>query len=166
MDTPTKRCSTCREVKPLDEYHLDRQDPSGRQRQCRTCKRDANRRWREANLEYARAYTAAYIAERMRDPALRARQRAAERRYKRENPRKQRAQRALRHAVARGKIVKPDRCEDCGERFPARRLHGHHDDYDKPFDVAWLCHPCHGRRHARYKHLAPNAGADPDNVEA
>lgn len=165
MDTPTKRCSRCGEEKPLDAFHRERRASSGRQSHCRTCARDARRVWREANLEHARAYEAVQKAERRRDPALRARLVAVVRRCERDSPHKLRAQRALRDAVYRGKIVKPDRCEDCGERFPPRRLHGHHDDYDKPFDVAWLCQPCHGRRHARYKHLAPDAG-DVDAAKA
>ena len=34
-------------------------------------------------------------------------------------------------------------CEVCGEP----RADRHHDDYDKPLDIRWLCRPCHIRHH-------------------
>lgn len=42
----TRRCSTCREVKPLSEYNRMRRDALGRQRDCRACqhKRYARKR--------------------------------------------------------------------------------------------------------------------------
>lgn len=32
---------------------------------------------------------------------------------------------------------------------PTRPLDGHHDDYDKPLSVRWLCRSCHVSLHAR-----------------
>jgi hypothetical protein len=43
-----------------------------------------------------------------------------------------------------GKIVPPDQCAECGEKG---KVQGHHDDYSKPFEVVWLCGPCHNRIH-------------------
>ena len=37
-------------------------------------------------------------------------------------------------------------CEDCGD---AQYIQGHHEDYDKPLEVLWLCRPCHLRRHGK-----------------
>lgn len=38
-------------------------------------------------------------------------------------------------------------CERCGRR---RRVQAHHDDYDKPLEVRWLCPPHHREWHAAH----------------
>lgn len=43
----------------------------------------------------------------------------------------------------RGKLT-PEPCEKCG----SLNSEMHHDDYDKPLKVQWLCRPCHLEHHA------------------
>lgn len=64
------------------------------------------------------------------------------------NPFKNRARVALRNAVHSGKISKPNQCEKCGW---IGTLDGHHEDYNKPLEVVWLCRICHGREHRKYR---------------
>jgi len=51
-------------------------------------------------------------------------------------------------AILRGKLI-PGACARCGCTPPPRRtrqrrnIQAHHEDYDKPLEVIWLCHPCH-----------------------
>lgn len=59
-----------------------------------------------------------------------------------DNPQAVWAHAALRSAIRRGLIV-PEPCAECG----AEKVDGHHDDYDKPMAVRWLC-----RRHHRAMH--------------
>lgn len=47
------------------------------------------------------------------------------------------------HVAAR-KLPRPASCSDCGAVGP---VHGHHEDYDKPLDVVWLCPKCHVAEH-------------------
>ncbi len=51
-------------------------------------------------------------------------------------------------AVASGKVVPPNKCENCGIET---RLHGHHEDYSKPLEVKWLCPKCHKGKHPKVK---------------
>jgi len=44
------------------------------------------------------------------------------------------------HAIEYGKIIRPEHCQHCGKEC---RPEGHHEDYNKPFDVIWLCRTCH-----------------------
>lgn len=37
----------------------------------------------------------------------------------------------------------PRPCEHCGSRAD----HKHHEDYDRPLDIVWLCRRCHIRLH-------------------
>lgn len=57
------------------------------------------------------------------------------------------------YAVHKGVLVRPDRCEVCGRsgRFKDGRsaIQAHHDDYNKPLAVRWLCQKCH---HAWHRH--------------
>jgi hypothetical protein len=50
----------------------------------------------------------------------------------------------LRLAIKKGEISRPDRCQRCGK---ITKPQGHHDDYAKPFEVAWLCQSCHAKEH-------------------
>lgn len=58
-----------------------------------------------------------------------------------------RAHRAVADAIEMGTLVRPTECSRCHET-PPHKLHGHHEDYDKPLDVIWLCGECHARVHA------------------
>lgn len=94
-------------------------------------------------LAYKRAY-----AEANRE-TIRERARLADRSYSYypSDPQKLKARNILKAAVRYGKIEKPEVCEDCRQSFPKAQIHGHHEDYNKPLDVNWLCAPCHGLRH-------------------
>jgi len=54
----------------------------------------------------------------------------------------------VRNAIRKGLLHRPEVCEKCGNE-PKRRkdgisnIHGHHEDYNKPLDVQWLCAKCH-----------------------
>lgn len=67
-----------------------------------------------------------------------------------------RAHDILEKAVLYGKLHNPETCESCGsvDRFKDGRtaIQGHHDDYNKPLDVRWLCQKCH---HEWHKHNEP-----------
>ena len=56
-------------------------------------------------------------------------------------PKRYAARKALQQAVKTGSVLKPDRCETCNKR---RYLTAHHEDYEEPLEVDWLCRQCHG----------------------
>lgn len=58
--------------------------------------------------------------------------------------RKQAARTAITREIVAGRIVRQP-CEVCGEP----RSDAHHDDYDKPLDVRWLCRPHHMELHRK-----------------
>jgi hypothetical protein len=56
---------------------------------------------------------------------------------------KRRAMSIVAQAIKDGRLERPDACSNCGDRWC--RIHGHHEDYDKPLEVMWLCSRCHPR---------------------
>lgn len=151
-----KRCSMCGESKPLEDFYRDRREATGRSSRCKPCAKAYARAWQEANPERKQAIETRW---RKRNPE---RKKAIARNWAAENPavikryhdsdhgrhpEKREARVALGHAVESGRLVKPARCEDCGELTESRRLHGHHEDYSKPLTVEWLCATCHKKRH-------------------
>jgi hypothetical protein len=57
---------------------------------------------------------------------------------------KNKARSIVNHAIRDGKLINPMKCECCGvETF----TEAHHEDYNKPLDVNWLCKTCHENKH-------------------
>lgn len=55
------------------------------------------------------------------------------------------ARRKVIKAIKQGLLDRPLKCSMCGrERC---RINGHHNDYDFPYDVMWLCSSCHKKLH-------------------
>jgi hypothetical protein len=61
-----------------------------------------------------------------------------------------RAQLAVNRAIEKG-ILQRGACEVCGasgkQSNGVERVYGHHDNYNRPLDVRWLCTKCHGLWH-------------------
>jgi hypothetical protein len=63
---------------------------------------------------------------------------------------KKRAQLTVMAALRGGKLIRPVECSECGERpdppvgysLP-QIIEAHHDNYDEPLKVRWLCKRCH-----------------------
>jgi len=66
------------------------------------------------------------------------------------NPEKRQAALILQYAIKKNKIRKPIKCSKCKRKT---KLQGHHLDYNKPFDVIWLCASCHKLEHNSNAHL-------------
>lgn len=67
---------------------------------------------------------------------------------------KQIAREELGKAIRRGEVKKPSNCERCRGTFAAKRIHGHHTNYEKPLDVQWLCQDCHFAAHGKARRPA------------
>lgn len=66
------------------------------------------------------------------------------------------AQNLVETAISQGVIDRKSQCEECGSTgtFKDGRsaIQAHHDDYNKPLEVRWLCQKCH---HTWHKHNTP-----------
>jgi hypothetical protein len=52
----------------------------------------------------------------------------------------------LNYALRINIILKPDKCSMCNKKGV---IEGHHNDYSKPLQVAWVCKNCHTKFHEK-----------------
>ena len=126
----------------MDEYYKHPQMSDGYFNKCKECfKSDviSNRKKRESQYrEYER--------QRAVQPKRAASSADHCRRWRKGNPRKYAAHILLNNAVRIG-TVKHSPCEKCGNG----QSHGHHENYDYPLNVVWLCAKHHQVRHREMK---------------
>ena len=63
-------------------------------------------------------------------------------RYRELNRDKVRARDKLYYEIKKGRILRPDKCSECGK---LGKIEADHHDYTKPLDVTWLCKDCHNK---------------------
>lgn len=136
----TKICFKCKLPKDVSEFYTHKGMTDGHLGKCKECAKQDSINHRCQNLPRIREY------DRKRGTTQkRIKENTKRNRVRRLNdPVKYKAQTKLGNAVTSGKIKKPKQCERCGRRG---KLHGHHEDYSKPFDVIWLCPICHKTKH-------------------
>lgn len=137
-------CSKCRKKRPGAEFAVDSTRPTGRTSYCSKCyrakKKIEHRRHPGANNKHSERH-------RLNNPeTYRARALLNRAHY----PKAAYARGVIRNEVKRGRL-KREPCETCGRAY----AHAHHDDYDKPLEVRWLC-----PTHHRYWHEEHGQGAN------
>ncbi len=68
------------------------------------------------------------------------------------NQAKRRCHTAVSNARRDGKLVRPNRCENCDRKTVpggASKIVAHHENYNKPLDILWLCTGCHSFHHTK-----------------
>lgn len=139
--TSSKVCFKCGETKPLDEFYKHAQMADGHLNKCKTCAKADAAAHRSEHLEEVRAYD----RDRGKRPERMAKQKDITRLWRQEDRRRAAAHSAVARAVRKGELV-PQPCVDCG----SLSVVAHHEDYDKPLDVVWLCQACHKQHHANF----------------
>lgn len=70
----------------------------------------------------------------------RERNKIVKRRWRARNPEKAKAQNYITSQIEAGKLKLPKRCEKCNKKG---KVEAHHEDYNKPKKIQWLCRKCH-----------------------
>lgn len=144
-----KACFKCGERKPLDGFYRHPMMADGHLNKCIDCAKADVRSSRAARSEYYRAYDRSRAKEPHR---IEARRKALVSKPQAPRPERDPKKRAARIAVANAvrdrKLTRSPECEICAITCDA---HGHHEDYNKPLDVIWVCVPCHALIHAYWR---------------
>ena len=105
------------------------------------------KRWYEENKDRLRGerreYKREYQQEKYKnDPEYREMMRAFSAKYRKKRQHEVKAVNAVNKAIKSGKLIRKP-CEVCG----AEPAQAHHDDYNYPLKVRWLCSMCHAEWH-------------------
>jgi ribosomal protein S27AE len=133
-----KECFKCKVVKPLDEFYKHSQMADGHLNKCKQCTKKDVGEHREKNIDKVRAYDRERGKSKERIQA----QVQITRAWREEDKRRSKAHSAVARAIRSGSLVRQP-CESCGHTTSV----AHHDDYDKPLAVRWLCQACHKHHH-------------------
>lgn len=140
--TRLKECFKCKTIKPLEEFYKHPMMADGHVNKCKECNKNDVTTHRNKNLEKVRAYdrARAKIPERIKASV------EVNRAWRAEDSRRVVAHSAVSRAIRNGLLVRMP-CIRCGKE----KSEAHHEDYDKPLEVMWLCTPCHKQRHKELK---------------
>ena len=137
----TKTCFKCGEEKDLEEFYRHPQMADGHLGKCKKCTKEDVR----ANRAARRKQYSEYEAGRYKDRVESGYMAKAQKLYRQRNRAKYQCRNRFDYALRAGKITKPDTCSECG--VGGIEIQSHHDDYEKPYDVKWLCLFCHRALH-------------------
>lgn len=139
----SKKCLTCSEIKSIDDFHLI---DSGT-RYLSYCKKCSNLRIMKKYYEN-REEALVKFKKRYENAEYRAKDIEKSKRYYDKNPLKMKTRAKTRYLVKTGKLTKLP-CKICGDV----NVQAHHDDYNNPLQVTWLCKTHHAEHHRKYKEL-------------
>ena len=139
-----KTCFKCNVSKPLVNFYKHSEMADGYLGKCKECtKLDASNH-RANNLERIRQYD----RDRAKNPERIKANFEITKVWRSEDKRRSKCHSAVAHAIRSGELTRLP-CVRCGE---IKSL-AHHEDYDEPLNVMWLCQPCHKQRHKEIKEL-------------
>ena len=134
----SKECFKCKSIKPLEEFYKHPMMADGHVNKCKECNKKDVSTNRNKNIDAYRAYD----RERGKTPDRIKANTEITRAWRAEDKRRGYAHSSVSNAIKKGTLTRSP-CVRCGET----KSLAHHEDYDKPLDVVWLCQPCHKQRH-------------------
>jgi hypothetical protein len=137
-----KTCFKCNVQKPLTEFYKHPAMADGHVNKCKECNKDDVTKHRLKNIDRIREY------DRKRGKNLNRISLSTEitKAWRAEDKRRAKCHYEVTKAIKNGELFKKP-CVKCND---AKSL-AHHEDYDKPLDVVWLCQSCHKKRHIEIK---------------
>ena len=133
-----KTCFKCNTVRPLTDFYAHSKMSDGHLNKCKQCTKIDVLKHRNKNIEKVRQYD----RDRAKNPDRQKTMSAISNAWRKEDKRRSQCHRAVSKAIKSGELVRKN-CEKCENENSL----AHHENYDKPLMVNWLCQPCHKQRH-------------------
>ncbi|MCK5610798.1 hypothetical protein KAR91_53490 [Candidatus Pacearchaeota archaeon] len=131
-----KKCTSCKDIRDRSEFHANRRSSDGLKSLCKSCCRDYVVNNKDKIRPALRAYRQTGKCKQSRS--------VSKAKYRAKYPQKDKAHSAISRGILAGKIIRQP-CQKCGSN---ENIQAHHEDYDKPLDVMWLCIKHHSDIHA------------------
>lgn len=128
-----KECFKCGEVKFLSEFYRHKGMADGHLNKCKECAKRDVKLHREENIDRIRAYDRSRGGRQSYEYV---------KGYRKSHPKAAIAHGAVAYHLRVGNIARKA-CEVCG----SEKSVAHHDDYDKPLVVRWMCQAHHAQWH-------------------
>lgn len=141
-----RQCTKCGKTKELEAFCRRKGAKDGHRSECKNCHCLAERERRRLNGEKMRLRDKSRYQN---NPDRRHFMKEKSTVWAKQNSNKRHAHKEVERAISKGLLRKPDFCSLCKEK--ARKIDGHHPDYDEPLEVVWLCCRCHSRVHRTVK---------------
>jgi len=141
-----KICFKCKTCKPITEYYKHSEMLDGHLNKCKECAKKDVLKHRLDNIERIREYDRNRAKNINRKKANIAINKA----WRQEDKRRTKCHNSVSRAIKSGELVRKN-CEKCGNENSL----AHHEDYDQPLNVNWLCQPCHKQRHKEILKINP-----------
>ena len=134
----SKKCFKCQTIKPLTDFYSHSGMADGYLNKCKQCNKKDALEHRLKNIDRIREY------DKLRGKNKERMKASSEitAMWRNEDKRRSKCHSAVAKAIKSG-LLKRLPCERCG----CEKSLAHHEDYDKPLDVIFLCQPCHKQRH-------------------
>lgn len=137
-----KYCSKCKKIKNINEFGFDKNRKSLHQAYCKICKNITMKEWRNNNPDRdILTQKKSYINNKHK---YRNKQILRSNKWKEKNKKAVIAHILVSKAIKTGKIKRINKCEICHKN---KNTVGHHDDYNYPYKIKWLCRSCHRKFH-------------------
>jgi len=155
-----KKCGCCKIKKALSDFHVCKTTKDGRRSICKVCRNSKTRKYyRENRFEISVKNKGRWKNYYELDDGTQNLENVEKRRlrnrcWKLENRKKVLAHKAVEKAIKHG-LLKRGECEVCGDY----ETEGHHENYNEPLIVMWLCRKHHNEKHSKIlKELKANKG--------
>ena len=136
-----KECSKCKTFKFKCHFYKLKSGADGLYAQCKECHKIQVSEYTRENIDK--------IVEKSKTPKGREIQKRSTESWVTKNRSKKNIHVQTSHAIRSG-LIKKKNCEVCNESY---LVDAHHDDYNKPLNIRWLCRKHHKKFHKEHEYV-------------
>lgn len=127
-------CTKCNSEKPVDYFYSSTIYKKGSYGECKECVRT------RVKASRARPDRIAYF----KSDEFKEKNKEKFQKYLSKYPNRHEVRMQTNNAIDKGLIVRAKNCENCGG---SENIEAHHDNYNYPLNIKWLCKNCHASWH-------------------